>query len=173
MAGILRELKVQNIKNRYEAEEQASHQNFDVRQLSAFNSMWIRYALGHHTSWSALVQVKAWCHFGAKPLSEQCWLVIKGVLWHSPESDFTRSAHKFSPQHVSGDYNFKITTASPRGQWGYVFHSIVLHIYPICHDPTHLHRAAKCYWISVFCYWNYTVVTEIFMKFWPKYWNLL
>ena len=33
-------------------------------------------------------------------------------------------------------------------------------------------RAAKCYWISVFCYWNYTFHTGIFMKFWPKYWNL-
>ena len=31
------------------------------------------------------------------------------------------------------------------------------------------HRAAKCYWISVFCYWNYTFATEIFMKFWPEY----
>ena len=33
-------------------------------------------------------------------------------------------------------------------------------------------RDAKCYWNSVFCYWNCTFVTEIFMKFWPKYWNL-
>ena len=24
----------------------------------------------------------------------QCWLVIKGVLWHSPESNFTRRGHK-------------------------------------------------------------------------------
>ena len=32
--------------------------------------------------------------------------------------------------------------------------------------------AAKCYWISIFCYWNYTFHSGIFMKFWPKYWNL-
>ena len=31
VAGILRELKVQNIRNRYEAEEQASEQHFHVR----------------------------------------------------------------------------------------------------------------------------------------------
>ena len=34
-----------------------------------------------------------------------------------------------------------------------------------------LPRAAKCYWISVFCYWNYTFVIEIFVKFWPKFLN--
>ena len=99
-----------------------------LRCKSAFNSMWIRDALGHHRSWSTLVQVKVWCHFGVKPLSEQYWLFIKGVLWHSSECDFTRSAHEFNPQHVFGDYNFIITTTSPRGQWGNVFHSIVLHI---------------------------------------------
>ena len=30
VAGILRELKIQNIRNKFEAEEQASHQHFDV-----------------------------------------------------------------------------------------------------------------------------------------------
>ena len=41
-----------------------------------------------------------------------------------------------------------------------------------CNSIGNIIRAAKCYWISVFCYWNYAFVTEIFMKFWPKYWNL-
>ena len=45
----------------------------------------------------------------------QCWLVITGVLWHSPESNFARSAHKLNP-YMFGDYTLKITTTSPRGQ---------------------------------------------------------
>ena len=28
------------------------------------------------------------------------------VLWHSPESNFTRSTHELSPQDVNGDYTF-------------------------------------------------------------------
>ena len=36
-------------------------------------------------------------------------------------------------------------------------------------------RPGPGYWISVFCYWNYTVVTNWLpwlLKFWPNYWNL-
>ena len=51
----------------------------------------------------------------------QCYLVIKGVLWHSLESNFTRSAHESNPWHVFGDFTFKITNASPRGQWAKLF----------------------------------------------------
>ena len=38
------------------------------------------------------------------------------VLWHSPESSFTRSVHELNPYHVFGNYTFKFTT-SPRDQW--------------------------------------------------------
>ena len=47
----------------------------------------------------------------------QSWLIITGVLLHSLESNFTRKAHKL--QHMFRHYNFKIITASSRGQWGY------------------------------------------------------
>ena len=49
----------------------------------------------------------------------QCWLAIKGVLWHIPEINFTRSTvHELiNPYHVFRDYHFKIITTSPRGQW--------------------------------------------------------
>ena len=40
-----------------------------------------------------------------------------------------------------------------------------------CHGTWGDCRAANCYWISAFCYWNNTFVTEIFMKFLWKYWN--
>ena len=47
----------------------------------------------------------------------QCWLIIKGVLWHSPENNFTRSAHELNLKQLFGDYAFKITMTSNRGQW--------------------------------------------------------
>ena len=31
--GILKELKIQNIRNKFEAEEQAAHQNFEVGKI--------------------------------------------------------------------------------------------------------------------------------------------
>lgn len=33
-AGILRELRIQNVRNQFEAEEQASHQNYEVGKKS-------------------------------------------------------------------------------------------------------------------------------------------
>ena len=41
----------------------------------------------------------------------------KGVLWHSLESNFLRSAHERALQHALGDYTYKITTTFPKGQW--------------------------------------------------------
>ena len=38
----------------------------------------------------------------------QCWLIIKGVLQHSPETDSQSTTYMF------GDYTFKITATSPR-----------------------------------------------------------
>ena len=43
---------------------------------------------------STLVQLVACCLAAASHYLNQCWLIISGVLWHSPESNFTGSAHK-------------------------------------------------------------------------------
>ena len=44
-----------------------------------------------------------------------CWLIISEVLCHTPKSNFT---HAYDLNHdVFGDYIFKMTTTSPRGQW--------------------------------------------------------
>ena len=40
-------------------------------------------------------------------------LIIKDILCHSRES----SAHELNPEHVVGDYTYKIITISVRGQW--------------------------------------------------------
>ena len=47
----------------------------------------------------------------------QCWLSIRGVLWHSPESSFTRSAHELNLQCTPRNYTFIIIITSPRDQW--------------------------------------------------------
>ena len=43
--------------------------------------------------------------------------IIKGVLWHSPESNFTRGVDDINLWRLFKDYTFEIMTTSPRGQW--------------------------------------------------------
>ena len=47
----------------------------------------------------------------------QCWHIIKVVLWHSAERNFTRSSHEFNLYHVFSDHTFKITITSARVLW--------------------------------------------------------
>ena len=44
-----------------------------------------------------------------------CWLIIKCVLWHSLQHNFTKGANKLNWSHVFKDYSFKITATSLRG----------------------------------------------------------
>ena len=70
------------------------YSDLDVGQL------WLRYG------------PVAWRH---QPItSTECWLIIKGILCYSLESNFT-SPHK-NPKHVFWDSTFKITTTSPSHQ---------------------------------------------------------
>ena len=46
------------------------------------------------TSESTSAQVMACCRIAPSHYLNQCWFKIKGVLWHSPESNFT-SAHEW------------------------------------------------------------------------------
>ena len=39
------------------------------------------------------------------------------VMWHSPEINFTTSAHEFNQWYVFRAYTFKIASTSPMGQW--------------------------------------------------------
>ena len=80
-------------------------------------SLWPSDAIWWHRSWSTLARVMACCLMAPSHYLSQCWFIIKCVLWHSPESNFTKSAHEINLQHVLRDYTSKITTTSPRGQW--------------------------------------------------------
>ena len=69
-----------------------------------------------HMAWSRLVQLMACCLTAPSHYLNPWWLIIKGVLWYSPESNFEISTCKLNPYHVLGNYIFKITTMSPRHQ---------------------------------------------------------
>ena len=56
--------------------------------------------------WVNMVQLMAWCNQAPSHYLNQCWLIIKGILWCLPERNLTWSAHKFNPQHVFRDYWF-------------------------------------------------------------------
>ena len=55
---------------------------------------------------STLAQVKVCCLTAPSHYWTLYWLIIKGVMWHSPESNFTRSAHELNPS-MFDNYVFK------------------------------------------------------------------
>ena len=82
-----------------------------------------------HIPGSTLAQVMAGYLMALSHYLNRCWLHRCALaftwgrfvfFWHLPESDFTRSFHELFPcnmKHEFGNYAFKITTTSPRGQW--------------------------------------------------------
>ena len=67
----------------------------------------------------------------------QCWLFICEVLWHSTENNFT-NAWANVLYNEFGNYTFKITLTSPRGQWVNIVH---------IHHLTHWGRVMHI-WVS-------------------------
>ena len=70
-----------------------------------------------HRSGSTIAHVRACCLTAPSHYLNQCWLIIRGVLWHSPDGSFTRYGQDICSWYEFGNYKFKISTASPRGQW--------------------------------------------------------
>ena len=80
-----------------------------------FNSLRPSDAIWRQWSWTTLAQVMACCL--TAPSLNQCWLIIRGVLWHTSESSFAGIA-----QGIDSGYEFekdilKNIFKSPRGQW--------------------------------------------------------
>ena len=65
----------------------------NIQVTHNINSFWPGDAI-FHWSGSTLAEVMACCLTAPGHYLNKCWFTIKGVLWHSPESNFTRSAHK-------------------------------------------------------------------------------
>ena len=86
-----------------------------LRQL--FNSLRPSDAIWRQWSWTTLAQVMACCLTAPSHYLNQCWLTIRGVLWHTSESSFAGIA-----QGIDSGYEFekdilKNIFKSPRGQW--------------------------------------------------------
>ena len=89
-----------------------------------FNLLWPSDAIWWHKSGLTLAQVMACCLTAPSHYLNQCWLIIKDGLQHSPEKIFI-SAPECNPLRMFKDYNHNLTTTSPRGQ------CVKLPIFPI------------------------------------------
>ena len=95
--------------------------------FSCIDWLWSSDAISWHKFGSTLAQVMAWCLRASSHYLYQYWLTIKGVLWYSYESSFTRGAHELNPQHVFKDYiSFKsllhTTGTNDLTHWGQMIH---------------------------------------------------
>ena len=85
--------------------------------LTFVNSLRPSDAIWRQWSWTTLAQVMACCLTAPSHYLNQCWLIIRGVLWHTSESSFAEIA-----QGIDSGYEFekdilKNIFKSPRGQW--------------------------------------------------------
>ena len=80
----------------------------------AINSLWTKNTIRWHRSVSTLVQVKAYCMTVPRHYLNTYWLLIGGVLWHSPESNFTLSTKNVVLYNDFEIYALKITPQSSR-----------------------------------------------------------
>ena len=88
-----------------------SRLNNQVNSLRPSDAIWRQW------SWTTLAQVMACCLTAPSHYLNQCWLIIRGVLWHTSESSFAGIA-----QGIDSGYEFekdilKNIFKSPRGQW--------------------------------------------------------
>ena len=69
----------------------------DMDNYVSFNWFWLSDAIWWHRSGLTLAQIMACCLTAPSHNLNQCWLTIKCVLWHLPESNFTGSSHELNP----------------------------------------------------------------------------
>ena len=98
------------------------------------NSLWFDDAMLRHISSSTLALLIAGCLMAPRYFLNQCWNIIKWVMWHSCERDFAKSAHEVNPWHLLTNSIFKIATSfmSQWVLWGKNFvrqDTAILHIY--------------------------------------------
>ena len=120
------------------------------------------YAIWRRRIVSILIQVMP-CKLTAQiHYMSQCGLIIKGIMWHSPGSNFTRNAHDLNPWHVFGNQNYFHISHGPmiwEGVWTsycpYCYGSVVRHSRPCAAGlfmvPASLSRICK---VKVHWKWN-------------------
>ena len=96
---------------------QTLHLHISSLVQDCINSLRPSDAIWRQWSWTTLAQVMACCLTAPSHYLNQCWLIIRGVLWHTSESSFAGIA-----QGIDSGYEFekdilKNIFKSPRGQW--------------------------------------------------------
>ena len=59
----------------------------------------------------------AFCLMAPRHYLNQCWLVIRKILWHLHESNFTGNEQAVILYYEFENYALEITATSPRSQW--------------------------------------------------------
>ena len=88
------------------------------------NSLRPSDAIWRQWSWTTLAQVMACCLMAPSHYLNQCWLIIRGVLWHTSESSFAGIAQGIDSGYEFEKYILKNIFKSPRGQWVNIVFSI-------------------------------------------------
>ena len=109
-------------------------------------------AIWRQWSWTTLAQVTACCLTAPSHYLNQCWLIIRGVLWHTSESSFAGIA-----QGIDSGYEFekdilKNIFKSPRGQWVKLMYQHYSWIWPINvqnHHPSCYHLCQIFGWLNM------------------------
>ena len=81
------------------------------------NSLRPNEAIWRQRSGSSLAQVMACCLTAPSHYLNQYWLIMNLMLWHPPENNFIGISQNINSTNEFENYNFKITTVSPRVQW--------------------------------------------------------
>ena len=123
-----------------------------------FNSLRPSDAIWRQWSWTTLAQVMACCLTAPSHYLNQCWLIIRGVLWHTSESSFAGIA-----QGIDSGYEFekdilKNIFKSPRGQWVKVCREV--EAVPLCHFDTAKTYVKLASWLT--SNGQYSIVTWSF-----------
>ena len=97
------------------------HQARSMLPYGVTRSQWVNSLGPSETKWrqrtgSTLAQVMACCLPAPSHYLNQRWLIMNLMLWHPPESNFIGISQNINSINEFQNYNFKIVTASPRGQ---------------------------------------------------------
>ena len=84
---------------------------------NSFNSFRPSDATWQQWSWTTLARVMACCLTAPSHYLNQCWLIIRGVPWHSSENSFAGIAQGINSGYEFGKDILKIIFKSLRGQW--------------------------------------------------------
>ena len=96
-----------------------------------FNSLRPSDAIWRQWSWTTLAQVMACCLTAPSHYLNQCWLIIRGVLWHTSESSFAGIAQGIDSGYEFEKYILKHIFKSPRGQWVKMDWAYIITPYPM------------------------------------------